>query len=280
MRVVRTKADVLEASRSERAAGRSIAFVPTMGAFHDGHLALIRSARAGADVVVVSIFVNPLQFSRAEDLASYPRDESTDLAHAEAEGVDVVFAPAAAEMYPGGAATRVSVGRLGEIFEGAARPGHFDGVCTVVAQLFNLVAPDVALFGLKDAQQVAVIKRMIADLCFPVAIEVCATQRAEDGLALSSRNRLLDAGHRRKAAILFDALQAGESTWRSGAGAEATEAAMWQRLSEVDGIDPDYARVVDPDTFEEASPDHALAIVAARLGGVRLIDNLLLDPSS
>ena len=200
--MTRTPARLRDALRSLRP-GRSVGLVPTMGAFHEGHLSLIRAARGACDVVAVSIFVNPLQFGPSEDLSSYPRDEARDLEQAKAEGVGLVFAPSAEKMFPPGHETIVSAGRLSRIFEGASRPGHFDGVCTVVAKLFNLVAPDAAFFGQKDAQQVAVIRRMVADLAFDVHIEVCETVRDHDGLALSSRNAYLAGVERERAAVLF-----------------------------------------------------------------------------
>src|SRR4051794_33123603 len=217
MIVLRTKAEVREHVAGTRAAGRSVALVPTMGAFHAGHHALMRAAREACDEIVVSLFVNPAQFNEAADLAGYPRTEQKDVAEAAALGVDVLFAPAVEEIYPAGFATTVRVEGLGEVLEGAERgPGHFAGVCTVVAKLFNTVAPDVAFFGQKDAQQVAVLRRMTTDLDLPVRIEVVETVREPDGLALSSRNVRLDAIERERALALSQALAAARESIGGG----------------------------------------------------------------
>ena len=200
MRTVRTVAELREALAPQRRAGRTIGLVPTMGAFHAGHLALMRRARADTDVVVVSLFVNPTQFRPGEDLSAYPRDEAADAAEAAEAGVDMLFAPAPEEVYPAGFATDVRVGTVTEPLEGAARgPEHFHGVTTVVTKLFNMVGPDVAYFGQKDAQQVAVIRQLVRDLDIPVRVEVCPTVREHDGLALSSRNRYLEGADRERA---------------------------------------------------------------------------------
>lgn len=272
MKIVRTGQEVCSLGRP---AGGRVALVPTMGALHEGHAALLRAARGGADILVMSLFVNPLQFGPDEDLDAYPRAEERDLATAETAGVDVVFAPSNVEMYPPGATTTVSVGRLGEIVEGAARPGHFVGVATVVAKLFNLVQPDTALFGQKDAQQVAVLRRMVRDLRVGVAITVCPTVRADDGLAISSRNAYLSSEERRLAPGLFGALSAGADVIERGGEAPAAEAVVAAALESAPGLVPDYARAVDPDTFE--TPDaggDVLLVAAARLGRTRLIDNI------
>jgi pantoate--beta-alanine ligase len=246
-----------------------------MGALHEGHAALLRAGRAHAERLVMSLFVNPLQFSPDEDFDAYPRDEARDLAVAETEGVDVVFAPGSEEMYPPGAATTVSVGRLGEIVEGAVRPGHFVGVASVVAKLFNLVQPDTAFFGQKDAQQVAVLRRMGRDLHFPVQIEVCPTVRAADGLAISSRNAYLSPEQRAEAPALFRALRAGEELVRRGGEPADAELAVASSIHAAPGLALDYALAVDPDTFEAPEPGGALLLVAAaRLGRTRLIDNI------
>ena len=209
MRTVRTIADVRAHVAAARRAGRSVGLVPTMGAFHAGHHALMRSAREQHDQVVVSLFVNPAQFDEASDLAAYPRSEANDAAEAADLGVDVLFAPPVSEVYPDGFATTVSVAGLAEVLEGAERgPGHFAGVCTVVAKLFNMVQPDRAYFGQKDAQQVAVLKRMVADLDFPLEIRVQPTIRDPDGLALSSRNARLTPEERQRALTINAALQA------------------------------------------------------------------------
>ncbi len=218
MITITTKAQMRDHTAGARAAGRRIGLVPTMGAFHAGHHALMEAARETCDEVVVSLFVNPAQFNEASDLAAYPRTEERDAAEAEALGVDVLFAPSVEEVYPPGFATSVRVEGLSDVLEGAERgPGHFAGVCTVVAKLFNVVAPDVAFFGQKDAQQVAVLRRMVADLDLPVALEIVPTVREPDGLAMSSRNVRLDAGERERAVALSrglgaagDALGAGE----------------------------------------------------------------------
>jgi pantoate--beta-alanine ligase len=250
-----------------------------MGALHDGHLSLVRAARAGADVVVVSIFVNPRQFGPAEDLATYPRNEARDLDLLEDERVDVAFLPSSEEMYPPGSTTSVVVGELGEIFEGAARPGHFAGVATVVTKLFSLVRPDIAWFGQKDAQQLAVIRRMVTDLSLGVDVRACPTVREEGGLALSSRNVYLDDAERRRGASLFAALRAGAHVLESEQNVAAAEKTMRETMA-VEGLDVDYAAVVDPDTFKPFEWESAaLLLVAGRAGKTRLIDNLLVLPT-
>lgn len=270
MNVVRTATELRARVKEERG---TIGFVPTMGALHEGHLSLVRAARAGTDLVVISIFVNPLQFGPGEDLDAYPRDEAADLRLAEAAGADLVFVPEVEEMYPESDSTTVSAGPLGAILEGEDRPGHFDGVCTVVAKLFNLVAPDVAYFGQKDAQQIAVIKRMVADLRFDIRIEVGPTVRESDGLALSSRNAYLNADERKRATALHAALEAGRAI-AAGGELERAEKAMWEVVSER-GLHPSYARVVHPDSFTPATVDGPkLLVIAARLGETRLIDNM------
>jgi pantoate--beta-alanine ligase len=238
-----------------------IGLVPTMGALHDGHRALLRAARAECDRVVMSLFVNPTQFGPGEDLDRYPRDEASDRAIAAAEGVDEVYAPAVADMYPEGFATSVSVGELSRRFEGAHRPGHFDGVATVVLKLFARVRPDAAYFGCKDAQQLAVVRRMTADLDVPVAIRAVDTVRDADGLAISSRNVYLSPQERRAAPSLHRALLARDPTLCEGV--------------------LDYLEVVDPRTFDRVAPQPgALVIGAARFGGTRLIDNIALEEAS
>ena len=265
--------DSMRMFRRDNAYGERIGFVPTMGALHPGHLSLVELARAREDVVVMSIFVNPTQFGPTEDFVSYPRDEAKDLELAERAGVDIVFVPEVAEMYPNGATTRVSVGPLAATLEGEDRPGHFDGVCTVVAKLLNIVQPQRAYFGQKDAQQVAVVKMMVADLALPVEIVVGPTLREPDGLALSSRNAYLSPDERSRAAAVHDALQAGRDVLRSE-GADAAEKVMWELLVAAD-LQPSYARVVDPDTFGPLTDDGpALLVIAAHLGATRLIDNL------
>jgi pantoate--beta-alanine ligase len=232
--------------------------VPTMGALHDGHRALLRAARAENDRVVMSLFVNPTQFAAGEDFDRYPRDELRDRRIADEEGVDEVFAPTVEQMYPAGFSTRVEVGAVGERFEGAARPGHFAGVATVVLKLLHLVVPDRAYFGQKDAQQLAVVRRMVRDLDVPVDIRAVPTVREADGLALSSRNVYLDEAQRRRASSLHRALAAGDRSLVEG--------------------EVEYFDVVDPDTFEPGEPRAgALRVAAARFGTTRLIDNIVLE---
>jgi pantoate--beta-alanine ligase len=272
--VVRTAAELRAILGAARTEGRLIGFVPTMGALHAGHISLLDAARAESEVVILSIFVNPLQFGPTEDLAAYPRDETADIAVAERAGVDVVFLPTVDEMYPAGRDTTVTVGHIGTIVEGAERPGHFDGVATVVAKLFGLVEPDVSYFGQKDAQQVAVIKQLVRDLSFRTRISVQPTVREPDGLALSSRNAYLSPDERSRATALHRALTEGARTLREEdvGGAEKN---MWELLV-AGGLEPGYARVVDPDTFgPPGSTGEALLVIAARLGTTRLIDNML-----
>lgn len=274
-RVVTGIASLREALAERRAGGASVAFVPTMGALHDGHFALVRRARELADVVVVSIFVNPLQFGPSEDLDRYPRTLDADVAALAALGVEFVFAPAVAEMYPDGpSSTRVVAGAVGGLYEGASRPGHFDGMLTVVAKLFSIVGPDVAVFGQKDAQQVFLVRRMVRDLDLPLAIEVVPTVRETDGLALSSRNRFLDEVQRQAALTLSESLAAA-----SDAAAEGVDEALAEAVAafgDHDGVELDYFVIVDPETFLPVAADAsgpALALVAARVGPTRLIDN-------
>jgi pantoate--beta-alanine ligase len=257
-----------------------VGFVPTMGAIHEGHRSLMRRARDERDVTVVSIFVNPMQFGDARDLETYPRDEEADLAAAERERVDLVFAPSVDEMYPRGEPeVTVDPGPLGERFEGASRPGHFRGVATVVAKLFDTVGACSAYFGEKDAQQLAVIRRMVRDLSMPVEIRCCPVVREPDGLALSSRNRLLSPEQREAATCLFLALSEAAELARGGErDAGKLVAAMAREIGATPRARIDYVAVVDEDTFEElpAIAGPARVLVAARLGRVRLIDTLLL----
>jgi pantoate--beta-alanine ligase len=251
-----------------------------MGAFHEGHRSLMRRAVDERDMTVVSIFVNPLQFGDARDLETYPRDEESDLAAAEREGVDLVFAPSVDEMYPDGEPeVTVDPGPLGERFEGASRPGHFRGVATVVAKLFAVVGPCAAYFGEKDAQQLAVVRRMVRDLSLPVEVRCGPVVREPDGLALSSRNRLLSPEQREAATCLFLALSEAAELARAGErDAGRLVAAMAREIGATPQARIDYVAVVDEDTFEElpAIAGPARALVAARFGGVRLIDTLLL----
>jgi pantoate--beta-alanine ligase len=258
---------------------RIVGFVPTMGALHDGHLSLVRAARRESGVVVVSIFVNPLQFAPGEDFAAYPRDEEGDLQRLAEENVDVVFMPSVETMYPAGASTTISVGPIGDVLEGEHRRGHFTGVCTVVSKLFHIAKPDRAYFGQKDAQQVAVIKKMVVDLDFGIDIVVCPTVREPNGLAMSSRNAYLSKEERARATALYRVLQAGYSALADGNDWSSAENQMRKELEEEEGVEPDYARIVDPDTFGEPKPrSSVLLAVAARVGPARLIDNLLWEP--
>jgi pantoate--beta-alanine ligase len=277
---IRTKAGMREHVAAARAARRSVGLVPTMGAFHGGHHALMRAAREACDEVVVSLFVNPAQFDEAADLAAYPRDEARDAAEAAGLGVDVLFAPTAEDMYPAGFATSVRVEGLSDVLEGAERgPGHFAGVCTVVAKLLNIVTPDVAFFGQKDAQQVAVLRRMVADLDIGTRLHVVPTVREPDGLAMSSRNVRLDATERRRALALSQGLRAAEDA--IAAGERDPEALRAKALAAMTAhaVDPEYLALVDPDTFEPVQTvnGRVLVAVAARLGATRLIDNTVIE---
>lgn len=271
--LITTIAGVRSLVASHRVAGRSIALVPTMGALHDGHLALVRRASEVADVVVVSIFVNPLQFGPAEDLDRYPRNVEADLAMVDDEVV--FFAPAVEEVFPGGESeTRIVAGTVATLFEGATRPGHFHGMLTVVAKLLNIVQPEVAVFGQKDAQQVHLVRRMITDLNLPVVLDIVDTVREPDGLALSSRNRYLNSENRRAALVLSAALHGAAEL--AADGPDAARAAGRALVSNEPKADLDYFELVDPSTFLPVASDHrgsAIAIVAARVGTTRLIDN-------
>jgi pantoate--beta-alanine ligase len=276
--VVRTRADLGEALA---AAPRPVGLVPTMGWLHDGHRALMRRGRAENATVVVSIFVNPRQFNVTTDYSRYPRDEARDLAMCEEEGVDLVFAPAVEEIYPPGFATTVSVGSVALPLEGSARPGHFDGVATVVAVLFDLVGADHAYFGQKDAQQVMVIRQMARDLAIGTEVVACPTVREPDGLALSSRNVHLSADERAAAPVLRRALVAAREAWRAG---ERSADALRSRMRDVLANEPlaavEYVSVADGVTLAELSTVEgpALASLAVRFGDTRLIDNEILDP--
>jgi pantoate--beta-alanine ligase len=279
MKILRTIADVRAQVAEARRAGRTIGLVPTMGAFHAGHEALISAAREQTGYVVVWLFVNPAQFDDPDDLTAYPRSEERDAAIAERLGTDVLFAPPVEEIYPDGFATTIRVAGLGDVLEGAARgAGHFEGVCTVVCKLFNIVAPDVAYFGQKDAQQVAVVRRMVRDLHMPVRIEVVPTVREPDGLALSSRNARLEPAERERALALSRGLEAVRAAIEAGerdpAAAEAAGRAV------MDGVEPQYLSVIDPETLEPMQDvtGRVLVVVAARVGPARLIDNILIEP--
>jgi pantoate--beta-alanine ligase len=260
-----------------RAAGESVGFVPTMGYLHDGHASLMRAARAAHQVVVTSIFVNPLQFAADEDLDSYPRDLSGDTALAEANGCDLLFAPATAEMYPEPVLTKVSVRGVSAPLEGQARPTHFDGVATVVAKLFSIIGPCTAYFGEKDFQQLAVVRRMASDLSLPVEVVGCPTVREPDGLAMSSRNAYLTPEERAAAPVVYRALQAGVAAIERGIRDPAVVRAEMAGLLEAEPLAQlDYAEVVDAATFEVPDPLEGTLrlLVAARFGGARLIDNV------
>jgi pantoate--beta-alanine ligase len=269
-----------ELDAARRAMAGRVGVVMTMGALHEGHATLIRSARAIADSVLVTIFVNPLQFGAGEDLDRYPRTLDADLMLAAEAGADVVFAPAVAEVYPGGEPqVRLSAGPMGRGYEGASRPGHFDGMLTVVAKLLHLTAPDVAFFGEKDGQQLALIRRMVADLNFPVEIVGVPTVREADGLALSSRNRYLSAEERERALALSRALFAGRDARAAGAAPSEVRKAADAVLQEAgSGIALDYLGLIDPSDFTEIDREdftgEAVLAVAAKVGTTRLIDNV------
>ena len=269
----------IDAFRAESALlARPLGLVPTMGALHDGHMSLVRRARAENSTAVVSIFVNPAQFGPGEDFAAYPRDMDADLARLDEAGVDVVFAPSTDEMYPDGFDTHVDVGRIAERLEGAARPGHFRGVATVVCKLLSIVRPDRAYFGSKDAQQGMVIRRLNADLDLGAQIVMCPTVREPDGLALSSRNAYLDADERGAAALLYRALTIARSIMGRGS-AEAVRSAIFDILSAEPLASVDYVSVADAETLEEldAVDRPALVSLAVRIGSTRLIDNIVIE---
>jgi pantoate--beta-alanine ligase len=279
---VRARDELRAALAEHRSAGRTIGLVPTMGFLHEGHLSLLRAARERCDVVVMSLFVNPTQFGEGEDLDRYPRDEQRDARLAAEAGVDLVYAPAVEGVYPEGFATAVEVEGLTEVLDGDPErrgPGHFRGVTTVVAKLFNSVQPDVAYFGQKDAQQLAVIRRMVRDLDFPVRIEGLPTVREDDGLAMSSRNAYLEPADRERAVAISRALSVAERHARDDSLAAGIEAA--RRELEAAGIEPEYLEARDPDELTpvaELNGRPVLLAVAARVGGARLIDNVLIEP--
>ncbi len=283
MNVIRTVAGLRAELLEPRRAGRTIGLVPTMGAFHEGHLSLMRRARRDCDVVVVSLFVNPAQFNDAGDLGAYPRDPDRDAELATEVGVDYLFAPPVDEIYPPGFATTVSVAGVTATLEGTHRGrAHFDAVATVVTKLFNIVSPDVAYFGQKDAQQAVVIRRLVRDLNIPVAIEVCPTVREADGLAMSSRNVHLSPADRARATALHRALIAAAAAVRAGErdpGAARDLALVELARAE---IEPDYLELVSADTMAplDRIDREALAVLAAPVGGTRLIDNEPIHPSS
>jgi pantoate--beta-alanine ligase len=283
MKLVRSVGTLREALEPARQAGRTIGLVPTMGALHQGHLSLVSRARLQCDVVVVSLFVNPAQFNEEADLDRYPRQEARDRELAEQAGADLLFAPSSEEVYPAGFSTSVEVLGLTDRLEGAVRgAAHFRGVTTVVTKLLNMVAPDVAFFGQKDAQQALVIRRLVADLNIPVRIEVCPTVREPDGLAMSSRNARLDAPERARALALHAALEAAAAAVSQGARSAEEVMAAGRAAMEPFALDPEYLALVSPSTLEPIGrlDGPALLAIAARVGSTRLIDNVVLDPTA
>jgi len=283
MRVVETIVEMQFACRALRLAGRSLGLVPTMGALHEGHLSLVRAAKSICDSTVASIFVNPTQFGPNEDLSKYPRTFEADRALLEKEGVDLVFAPGVAEMYPAGAATWVEVAEVGDRLDGASRPRHFRGVATIVAKLFHIVAPTHAFFGQKDAAQLAVLRKMVRDLNFDLEIVGCPIVREADGLAMSSRNRFLSAEERKQALVIKRALRAASDLAARG---ETSSAKLLTTMRLIMAQEPnariDYVTVVSPETLEEIEDVRhgGLLAIAAVFGTTRLIDNLLIGAPS
>jgi pantoate--beta-alanine ligase len=281
MKTLRTVAEVRAYVAAARRESRTVGLVPTMGAFHAGHHSLMRAARRRCDEVVVWLFVNPRQFDEAGDLAAYPRDESRDAIEAASLGVDVLFAPALEEVYPPGFATSVRVEGLSDVLEGAERGvSHFTGVCTVVTKMLNMVTPDVVFFGQKDAQQVAVVRRMVRDLNIPVELVVMPTVREPDGLALSSRNGRLSADERRRAVALSRGLRAAETA--VGAGERDAAGVAAAARAAMHDVEPEYLALVDPDSFApiENVNGRVLVAVAARIGDTRLIDNTIIHTAA
>jgi pantoate--beta-alanine ligase len=281
MQLVHSIAETRAALRKLRAQNRTVGLVPTMGALHVGHISLVRAARAQTDVVVATIFVNPTQFAPNEDFSKYPRTFEEDCRLLEQEGVDLLFAPAAEEMYPPGASTFVEVGGISDRLDGVSRPGHFRGVATIVAKLFHIVSPDRAFFGQKDAAQVAVLRSMVRDLNFPLEIVACPTVREPEGLALSSRNRYLSPAERQMALTLRRTLT--EIEMRATQGEERSSGLIetgLEVLSRAPEVRLDYLKIVDPDTLEDVDEirNGALVAIAAWVGATRLIDNIVLKP--
>ena len=279
MEQISTISGLREAVAAARARGERIGFVPTMGFLHEGHLRLVDEAKRRAGCVVMSIFVNPTQFGPTEDFSRYPRDLSGDMSKAQGRGVDLLFVPDVAEMYPTPPALHVTADDLPARWEGAVRPGHFGGVLTVVAKLFNIVAPDVAIFGRKDFQQAALIRRMVRELNFPIDVVVAPTVREHDGLALSSRNTYLDESARASALGLVESLRAAERAFAAGErDGERLTAIGRDLLATQPEIGVDYFAVVDPSDMRpvEKATSESVAIVAARVGRTRLIDNMVL----
>ncbi|MDR3289345.1 MAG: pantoate--beta-alanine ligase [Peptococcaceae bacterium] len=279
MKLITAIADLRQTLAGARAAGKSIGFVPTMGCLHEGHQSLIRQASLENDLAVVSIFVNPLQFGPEEDYATYPRDLDRDCQLAVAAGAGIVFAPAAAEMYPQAALAYAAVELLGDGLCGKSRPGHFRGVCTVVSKLLHIVQPERAYFGEKDAQQLAIIRRLVLDLNMPVLIVAVPIQREPDGLAMSSRNRYLAADERKRAVVLYRALQEAQRVFAAGEReSRMLKERMAAMITAVPGAAIDYIEIAEPQTLQplENIQDTALLALAVRFGKTRLIDNCLL----
>src|ERR1022692_3559522 len=281
MKICVTIPEARAACRYARASGNRLGLVPTMGALHEGHLSLIRTARTLCDAVAVSIFVNPTQFGPTEDLSKYPRQFESDCQLLEKEGVEILFAPPVEEIYPAGETTWVWVEGLSEKLDGRSRPGHFRGVTTVVSKLFHIIEPETAFFGQKDAAQLAVIRRMVHDLNFPIEIVACPIVREPDGLAMSSRNAYLNREERRRALVLQRSLQKARQQFHDG---ERSAAKLISAAKEIFASEPqvvlDYFEIVDPDTLDpvERISQKTLVAVAARVGSTRLIDNVVLEP--
>src|ERR1700726_1481725 len=282
MKICATISKTRAACRDARSGRKRLGLVPTMGALHEGHLSLVRAAKARCDAVAVSIFVNPTQFGPTEDLSKYPRQFDRDCQLLEKEGIDILFAPSVDEIYPHGQVAWVLVEGLSEKLDGRSRPGHFRGVTTIVAKLFNIIEPEAAFFGQKDAAQLAVIRRMVEDLNFPVEIVACPIVRESDGLALSSRNSFLDPQQRKKALVLHRSLEQVQQEFQAG---ERIAAKLISAAREVFTREPqvalDYFEIVDPDTLDpvERIAQKTLVAVAAYVGSTRLIDNTVLNPN-
>jgi pantoate--beta-alanine ligase len=284
MKICRSIEEMRAACGELRKAGRCLGFVPTMGALHDGHLSLVRAAKNSCDAVVVSIFVNPTQFGPNEDLATYPQTFDRDRELLEKEGLDLLFAPSAEEVYPrGGGITWVTVEGLSDKLDGRSRPGHFRGVTSIIAKLFHVIKPDVAFFGQKDAAQVAVIRQMVRNLNFAVEVVACPIVRERDGLAMSSRNRYLGPVERKQALVLHRSLMRVKELWEAGENdATRLAAAGKDEIKKEPGVRLDYFEIVNPDTLDAISTasDGSLVAVAAFVGSTRLIDNILLQLAS
>lgn len=283
MKVIESPSEMTALSREFRRDGRGIGFVPTMGAFHNGHISLIKAAREENDIAAVSIFVNPLQFSRGEDYDRYPRQLNLDKKICLAENVDVIFIPSVGSMYPKGADTYIDQNHYPKRLCGQFRPGHFKGVMTVVAKLFNIVQPDRAYFGQKDYQQCLIIKRMVTDLNIPVDVRILPTKREHDGLAMSSRNAYLGPKQRKQAAVIYRCLsRAQEMVASSSASVRAIKREVTAMLRSQKGLKIDYAEIVNLETLERVNEvkTKALLAIAVRLGNVRLIDNMILNKKS